>query len=174
MNPIKIVIRPERSQDHAAIRIVNEQAFGGPAEAALVDLLRERDKVTISLVATSNEEIVGHILFSPLSMDPPHPGIQAIGLAPMAVLPDYQNKGIGSQLVNAGVQACRTNGCAFVVVLGHPNYYPRFGFQRASEFGLENEYGADEAFMVLELQPGTLSQVSGLAKYAPEFIEADC
>ena len=81
----------------------------------------------------------------------------------------YSVHGVGSRLIEAGLEACRAAGLPFVVVLGHEGYYPRFGFRRASERGLGNEYGADEAFMVLELRPGSLPSGGGLVRYAPEF-----
>ena len=171
---IKIVIRPEVPEDYDAIRLVNQQAFNGMAEANLVELLRARGKAIVSLVALLEHQIVGHILFSPASIEPPCQGIQIAGLAPMAVLPRYQNRGIGTKLVDFGLQACRERHYDIVVVLGHPNFYLRFGFQRASALGIDNEYGADEAFMVMELRPDVLVQVSGLVRYALEFLEAGC
>ncbi|MFC1483940.1 GNAT family N-acetyltransferase [Candidatus Neomarinimicrobiota bacterium] len=172
MNP-DFEIRPEQSADVAAVRYVNEQAFEGPDEARIVDLLRERRKALISLVAIAGEQVVGHILFSPVTIEPDNDSLRLIGLAPMAVLPGQQRRGIGSALVEAGLQRCRELGFDAVVVLGHPEYYPRFGFTRAGAFGLTNEYEADEAFMVLELRSGCLKGIQGLAKYASEFGEAE-
>jgi putative acetyltransferase len=170
MNP-DFDIRPELPADAAAVRYVNEQAFEGPDEARIVDLLRERGKALISLVAIAGEQVVGHILFSTVTIDPDNDHLRLIGLAPMAVLPDFQQQGIGSALVEAGLQRCRDLGFAAVVVLGHPEYYPHFGFTRASPFGLTNEYEADEAFMVLGLKSGCLMGMQGLVRYAPEFAE---
>ena len=162
-------IRPEQPTDLPAIRRVNEQAFGRPNEAHLVDLLRANGRAAISLVATLGDEIVGHVMFSPISFDPPWPGVRALGLAPVAVLPTCQGWGIGSGLIRAGLAACREAGCELVVVLGDPAFYSRFGFARASGRGLDNEYGVDEPFMMLELTAGPADGARRLVKYAEEF-----
>jgi putative acetyltransferase len=167
-----IEIRAEQPNDRAAIREVHLCAFGGDEEANLVELLRNRKKAVISLVAVSQQRVVGHILFSPISISNAPEDLRAVGLAPLAVVPESQNHGIGTQLTRAGLEACRQRDYDAVVVLGHPGYYPRFGFSRAKDHGLENEYDAPEAFMVMELKPGALQRVSGLVQYAPEFREA--
>lgn len=160
-------VRPEQPGDTEAVARVHEAAFPTTAEARLVALLRGAGKAMVSLVALSEERVVGHILFSPVTIDG-SPMVGA-GLAPVAVLPKCQRRGVGSRLIEAGLDACRAAGVPFVVVLGHPEYYPRFGFRRASERGLGNEYGADEAFRVLELRPGSLPPGGGLVRYASEF-----
>jgi len=168
----KIVVRPEKPEDIPAIRIVNEQAFGSAAEADLVDALRRNGKAIISLVADHEGHVVGHILFSPVTIETNDRELVGVGLAPMAVIPESQNQRIGSMLVEQGVRRCREEGHRFVVVLGHPGYYPRFGFVPASRFGIKSEYDvADEVFMVLELREGALSGCSGAVKYQPEFNE---
>jgi putative acetyltransferase len=164
-----IKIRQEQSKDIIAIREINSRAFDGPGEAALVDLLRSNNKAKISLVALWNERLVGHILFSPVTFDPPNPGLSCVGLAPMAVLPELQNQGIGSYLVKAGINTCQTLKYDAAFVLGHVNFYPRFGFQPASQHNLDCEYDAGPAFMALELKPGVLSQVWGSVIFAAEF-----
>ena len=169
-----MTIRAERAEDVAAIRVVNERAFGGQTEARLVDTLRKANKATVSLVAQQDEQVVGHILFSPVTIANTPAEIRGVGLAPMSVLPEFQNRGIGSRLVRDGLAACQAAGYDIVVVLGHVDYYPRFGFARAKDFGLENEYEAADAFMVLELKEGALKRISGLVKFAPEFHEAGC
>jgi len=167
-----ILIRTEQSDDIAAIRRVNERAFDSPLEASLVDLLRERGKVTLSLVAVHEGQVVGHILFSPVVIEATEQPVAAVGLAPMAVLPEWQNQGIGSQLVRAGLDECRRRGHRAAVVLGHANYYPRFGFVPASRFHIRSEYDVpDEVFLALELQPGALDACAGTASYQPEFNE---
>jgi len=169
-----IETRSERPEDVAAIRHVHEQAFGGPGEARLVELLREADKAAVSLVAVSDGQVVGHILFSPVTIDPEQAGFNGVGLAPVGVLPEFQNRGIGSNLIRAGLEACKRAGHDVVVVLGHTHYYPRFGFSQASAYGLGNEYNADEHFMALELREGALAQARGVVKYQPEFNETGC
>jgi putative acetyltransferase len=169
-----IKIRNERTEDRPAVREVNELAFGRPGEARLVDMLRAAKKAVVSLVALNQTRVVGHILFSPVTVEEGPQDFRGVGLAPMSVLPEFQNQEIGSKLVRAGLDACRREGFNAVVVLGHTRYYPRFGFLRAKDFGLDNEYNATDSFMVLELQPGILERIRGLVKYAPEFRDADC
>jgi len=166
-----VTIRPENLDDAAEIHVVHCAAFPTAAEASLVDRLRAGDQARVSLVAEVDRCVVGHILFSPVSVTTPCACCWGLGLAPLAVLPSRQRCGVGAALVRNGLAVCRREGCAFVVVLGHPGYYTRFGFRRASAGGLKNEYAADEAFMILELQPGSLPPRGGLAKYGPEFAE---
>ncbi len=170
-----IEIRQEVPDDVPAVRNVNEQAFGGTAEAHLVDLLREAKKAVVSLVALDRNRVVGHILFSPITVTQAPANFRGVGLAPMSVLPEFQNQGIGSRLVQDGLEACKRTGYDAVVVLGHSKYYPRFGFSSAKDYGLDNEYNALDSFMVLELKEGVLKTISGLVKYAPEFemLDAD-
>jgi putative acetyltransferase len=167
-----VTIRPEQPKDLAGIRHVNEAAFGQPNEANLVDSLRAHGKVVLSLVAIHDNKIAGHILFSPVTIESEGKTFAAIGLGPMAVLPEYQGTGIGSALIDNSLEQCREAGHSCVVVLGHPEYYPRFGFVPASKFGIKCEYEApDEAFMVIELRKGALQGRSGTVKYQPEFNE---
>jgi putative acetyltransferase len=169
-----IEIRNETPDDYSAVREVNQRAFGGPQEAALVDLLRSANKVLISLVALEHGRVVGHILFSSVTVAVAPENFRGIGLAPMSVLPEFQNKGIGSRLVREGLEACKREGYDAVVVLGHTAFYPRFGFLIAKDRGLDNEYNAADSFMVLELREGVLEKIRGLVKYAPEFSETEC
>jgi putative acetyltransferase len=165
-----IVVRTERTEDRESVRRVNELAFEQPNEADLVDALRANARPFISLVAVVDEQVVGHIFFSPVSIESENGVFTAMGLAPMAVLPEYQNQGIGSQLVREGLKECHRLGHDIVVVLGHANYYPRFGFTPASLKGLRSEYDVpDEVFMVTELVAGALEGRRGLVKYHPEF-----
>jgi len=162
-------VRAERPQDRASVRAVNAAAFETLAEADLVDAVREQAHPLVSLVAELNGEIVGHILFSPVALDG-HPERRILGLAPMAVAPARQRQGIGSALVRAGLERCRELGYGAVVLLGHPAYYPRFGFQPAARFGIGSEYAApDEAFMLLELVPGYLGGASGAVRFHAAF-----
>jgi putative acetyltransferase len=164
-----IVIRPEQPEDIAMIHHVVHQAFGQAAEANLVDSLRRNGKAKISLVAEDNGRVIGHILFSEVSLENELTGI---GLAPLAVSPERQNEGIGSRLTEEGMKLCRESGYPFAVVLGHPDYYPRFGFVPASRFGVKSEYNVrDEVFMAMELKDGSLAGFAGIVKYQPEFNE---
>ena len=165
-----ITIRLEEIEDQKGIRRVNELAFGQAMEADLVDALRTNAHPHISLVAIVEEGIVGHIFFSPVSIESESGTFTAMGLAPMSVLPEFQNQGVGSRLVDEGLKKCREMGHSVVVVLGHPNYYPRFGFIPAHLKGLRSEYDVpDDTFMVLELNENALAGRRGLVKYHPEF-----
>lgn len=163
-------IRLELPDDELSIRDTNEQAFGTPTEARLVDRLRGSPD-SISLVATIGDRVVGHILFTPITIEPAA-RVRVAGLAPMAVRPENQRSGLGSQLVRAGLDHCRQHGYAAVVVVGHPEFYPRFGFMRAGAKGLRCEFPVpDEVFMAVELTTGALADVRGLVRYRPEFSE---
>jgi len=164
-----MLIRTEEDRDWAAVRAVNAAAFETLVEANLVDALRQQAHPVVSLVAEVNETVVGHIMYSPVSLaDYPH--IKIMGLAPMAVAPSHQRKGIGSALVCAGLERCKELGFGAVVVLGHPGFYPRFGFSPSSRFGIACEYEVpEEVFMALELQPGYLRGASGAIRYHAAF-----
>ena len=165
-----VIIRKETTTDIETIRHINEQAFGQKEEAAIIDALRSRGAVTLSLVAISAGHIIGHILFSPVTIETESSSFAAVALAPMAVLPEYQNKGVGSQLVRGGLEKCRLSGHEMVVVLGHPNYYPRFGFVPAKPKGIECEFEVPEdAWMILEIREGALAGRRGTVKFQPEF-----
>jgi putative acetyltransferase len=164
-----MLIRADEPNDFAAVHAVNASAFETLAEANLVDTLRKQAHPIVSLVAADDKTVVGHIMFSPVSLSG-HPGLNMMGLAPMAVAPGHQRKGIGSALVRAGLEQCRQLGCGAVVVLGHPEYYPRFGFLPSARFGIGCEYEVPEdVFMVLELQPRFLHGASGIVKYHAAF-----
>ena len=165
-----LTLRCETPEDIPAIHHIHTAAFGRPNEADLVDALRQHNALTISLVAVQDGRLVGHIALSPVTIASSTAIIAALGLAPMAVLPAYQRQGIGSQLVEAGLTACHHTPYGVVVVLGHPHYYPRFGFVSARPMGIVWEHDApDEAFMVKEIQEGALLQTRGVVKYRPEF-----
>ena len=165
-----LIIHPEKPADIPSLRIVNQLAFEQPQEVGLVDALRATNSILLSLVAVLDEQIVGQALYTPVSIGlPPNPLIGA-GLGPVAVLPAFQRQGIGSQLVTTGNQMLQEAGYPFVVVLGHPTYYPRFGFQPASHFDIHCEWDVpDEAFMFKLLAPLKMTGISGLASYRPEF-----
>ncbi|HSR68253.1 MAG TPA: N-acetyltransferase [Acidobacteriota bacterium] len=162
-------IRYQEEGDREAVRAVNEAAFETAAEADLVERLGEQARPLLSLVAEQEGRVVGHILFTPVSLSG-HPGLRIMGLAPMAVLPGQQRRGIGSALVREGLRECRRLGAVAVVVLGHPRYYPRFGFDPSSRFGIDCEYEVpEEAFMVLELSAGALEGREGTIRYHEAF-----
>ncbi len=163
-------VRAEKPEDIAAIRQVNIAAFGRENEADLVDQLRGVAS-SFGFVAVKSEQVVGHIFFSPVILAGEcSDNLLILGLAPVAVLPDYQRQGIGSLLIESSLKKCDRLGCQAVVVLGHPEYYPRFGFIRATDKGLKCEYPVpDEAFMVLELVEGALTGCTGTVKYRSEF-----
>ena len=165
-----VVLRKERPDDRDAVRRVNQLAFGRDDEADLVDALRRGGHPCISLVAEREDRLVGHILFTPVRIVSESGEFEAIGLAPMSVLPEFQRQGIGKELVASGLETCRVLGHEIVVVLGHPEYYPRFGFEKAAPLGIRWEHEAsEEAFMVLELREGALAGRRGVVHYLPEF-----
>ncbi len=162
-------IRPERADDAAAVSAVNTAAFGRPDEARLVERLRAHARPYLGLVVTVADGIVGHILFTPVPLQGDAPSI-LMALAPMSVRPAWQRRGVGSALVRAGLAACRAAGHDVVLVVGHPDYYPRFGFVRALPLGLTSDPPfPDAAFMVAELTPGALRGRHGIVVYGEEF-----
>ncbi len=168
-----ISIRDEIAADIPAVRIVNERAFGRKAEADIVDAIRGACSEIVSFVAIEKAQVVGHIMFSPVTVDGSavHGGM---GLAPVAVLPEKQRLGIGSQLVRAGIVRLREAGCPFIIVLGHSEYYPRFGFVPASRRGLKSQWEgvSDNVFMALVLNEEVMKDVRGVARYRPELDSA--
>ncbi len=165
-----IAIRLEEPRDIPQIYIVNQLAFGQPGEANLVNALRDSNALTLSMVAESDGEIIGHIACSPVTIESESSNFDALGLGPMAVLPGRQRTGIGSQLMEASLKECEKSRYGLIVVLGHPDFYPRFGFTSASQHEITWEGEApDEAFMVRELKKGALPKVRGIVKYRPEF-----
>lgn len=163
-----VIVRPETPNELSAIRSVNEAAFGQQDEADLVDNLRADNVVLLSLVAEVDRSIVGHILFSRMSIETAGGSIPAAALAPVAVLPEHQRQGIGERLVRAGLNALREQGERIVIVVGHPDYYPRFGFSTEKARVLESPFPA-EAFMAIELSPGALDGVHGKVRYPSAF-----
>ncbi|MEG4531273.1 N-acetyltransferase [Microcoleus sp. D2_18a_D3] len=163
-------IRTEKPEDVEAVRNINIAAFGRENEANLVDRLRGIAS-TFAFVAVQSDRIVGHIFFSPVVVEGKcSRNLSILGLAPVAVLPEYQRQGLGTLMIQQGLEECRRSGFQAVVVLGHPDFYPRFGFLPASRKSLKCEYDVpDEAFMVLELESGALQDCSGTVKYRSEF-----
>jgi len=162
-----IEIREERPDDVAAVRELNRRAFGQDQESNIVDALRANGAALLSLVATLNDRVVGHIMYSPVSVGG---NVKGAALGPMAVIPERQRLGIGSKLIEAGNQNLKNADCPFIIVVGHANYYPRFGFRPASEHGIKCEWDVpDDVFMLLVLDQVKMEGVSGLAKYRDEF-----
>lgn len=167
-----IQIRNVRPEDRAQVRKINELAFETPAEANIVETIHRSCTNILSLVAaTDNGMPVGHAFFSPAVIESGETKIEGMGLAPVAVLPGRQKEGIGSQLIREGLRILRDNGCFFVIVLGHPDYYPRFGFKTASDYGISSEWPGvpDNAFMIHLLDTPASNLISGVAKYREEF-----
>jgi len=167
-----LLIRAESPVDDVVIAEINRLAFGGDDEVQIVARIRRAAGFdpSLSLVAELDGRPVGHTLFSPIHIDAGDRRIPAIALAPMAVLPEHQRQGIGSQMVRAGLDACKRGGHRIVIVLGHAEYYPRFGFEIAAAHGLRCPYPApDEAFMVLGLTADALDDVAGLVVYPAAF-----
>jgi len=168
-----IAVRYETREEVRAIHHVNKRAFSQSNEADLVDALRRTSRLILSLVAIEDHQVVGHAAFSPVAVEGPDTGFTAVGLGPMAVLPSHQRRGVGSRLVEAGLVEIAAQGHEAVFVLGHPEFYPRFGFSPAGRYGIRCEYDVpDEVFMVKELREGALTGRTGIVKYSPEFNDA--
>ena len=172
--PTEIRITEETFQDIEGIRQVNQAAFKGDYEADVIDRLRQNCSEILSLVARAREQVVGHILFSPVHIDQNQGWkLKGMGLGPLAVHPEEQGRGIGSALCREGMQRMSQAGYPFVIVLGHPGYYPRFGFTTASAYGIycSFENVPDEAFMICVLDQKGMQGVKGVAHYRSEFDE---
>jgi putative acetyltransferase len=147
-------------------------AFGQNAEADLVDRLRKSSALTHSLVAEDAGQIVGHLALSPVTIHRDEVDVSALGLAPLAVSPARQRQGIGTRLVSHWLRNIAQGRENLVVVLGHPDYYPRFGFRSAKPYGIFCEYNVpDNVFMVLALRPDALTEIDGVVRYHREFSE---
>jgi putative acetyltransferase len=160
-----IHIRAETQEDHSAVEQIHIAAFRTDAESKVVNAIRANGNAVISLIAVADKKVVGHILFSPVTTHPPTPE-KGLGLAPLAVLPEFHSQGIGSELIRSGLEECQKLGYDYAVVLGAPKYYMRFGFEKAGDYGLQNEYGVDDEFMAVEFRS---LPAGGLVKYSPEF-----
>lgn len=168
---MSIQIRSETDNDKTAVYDVNAAAFATETEAKLVDVLRESSSEYISQVAVEDQNVVGHIMFTPVTLEP-FEDMRLMGLAPMAVSPTLQRGGIGSELVNTGLLRCTESDVGAVAVLGHPQYYPRFGFRPASQWGIKSEYEVpEEVFMMMELSPGYLQGYQGIIRYDAAFAD---
>jgi putative acetyltransferase len=162
-----IKVREEDPDDVAAVRDLNRRAFGQDQESNIVDALRANGAALLSLVATLNDRAVGHIMYSRAVIGG---SVRGAALGPMAVLPEFQRQGIGSKLIEVGNRKLKEAGCPFIIVVGHADYYPRFGFRPASEHGIQCEWDVpDDVFMLLVLDQAKMASVSGSAKYRHEF-----
>ena len=168
-----ISICAEEPGDVAAVRQVNELAFGRSVEADVVDRLRQTctGDDWVSLVAADDGTVVGHILFTPATIQSEQDRVQGMGLAPLAVLPNHQRQGVGSALMEQGLDLLRQRRCPFVIVVGHPSYYPRFGFVPGSAYGLTCQWAQvpDEAFMAIVLDPEKMAGVHGMTRFRDEW-----
>jgi putative acetyltransferase len=170
-----VIIRPETEKDYEKIKRVNDLAFGQKNEGLLVEKLRQTSNYipALSLVAELNNEIVGHILFYPVSVHSSGASYPTLSLGPMAVIPAFQRKGVGRQMVFEGLEIAKSLGHDSVIVIGHPEYYPRFGFRLASKWDIKSTFEVPvEVFMAIELVEGALQGKSGTVEYPKEFEEA--
>jgi putative acetyltransferase len=166
------IIRREQPQDVPAIQQVNIRAFGRDQEASVVDKLRKNCNSILSLVALTNGKVVGHILFSPAVIEGKHGKLVGTGLAPLAVLPEYQRKGIGTQLMQTGISRIKEGGCPYIIVIGHQEYYARFGFEEAGRFGISCEWNVPyDTFMILILDRKAMNGITGVTRYRQEWAE---
>jgi putative acetyltransferase len=168
VNALAAILRLETAGDRSAIRQVNEAAFGTSEEADLIDALRADGVVLASAVAEIDDQIVAHVLFSRMTVETSAGAVSAAALAPMAVTPAYQRRGIGSRLIGYGLDRMREIGERIVLVVGHPAYYPRFGFSSEHARAIDHPF-PPEVFMALELVPGALDGVRGRVQYPRAF-----
>lgn len=176
MDTKQVIIRTEKSGDYKDISRVNDLAFGQKNEGTLVEKLRKKPGFLpgLSLVAELEGKIVGHILFFPIQIVHKEKTFPSLALAPMCVLPEYQNQGIGTRLANEGFAAAKSLGFASVIVLGHENYYPRLGFEQARKWNIRAPFDVpSQYFFALELVPGALNGVSGTVQYPDEFADVE-
>lgn len=170
-----ISIRKEENRDRKLVSLIYKAAFGQPTEADLVEALHKSCPERLAMVAEEHGQVVGHILFTPATINTDNGEIiTGMGLAPIAVTPDLQGQGIGSRLIKVGLSILKEQHCPFVIVLGHPRYYPRFGFAPAEQHNIRCQWPGvpAEAFMILIMKPEVLHQVNGVARYREEFNEA--
>ncbi len=172
--PAGLIIRPELKSDYERITALHDHAFGQIGESRLVEALRRNPLFIrgLSLVALLDGNLVGHILFFPVLIRDGQKVFRSLALAPIAVLPDYQRKGIGSALVNTGIDEAREGKHRSVIVPGHPEFFPGFGFRPAIHYGIRPPFDVPaDLFFAMELIPGGLTGVSGIVEYPPEFSE---
>lgn len=167
-----MIIRTEQEADYSRSEHVHRLAFSRENESALVRAIRSSGEYIpeLSLTAEDGKDIVGHIMFSKAVIDTGEGEVPTLALAPVAVMPQRQNEGIGSLLIREGLKQAELQGFAHAVVLGHPDYYPRFGFRPSTVFGIFSPFPVpEEVFMVMEFKEGSLTGISGTVKYPPSF-----
>lgn len=169
-----ITVREENKSDLIAIKNVNDKAFGQPQEGNVIDKIRASDSRVLSMVAEIDKNVVGHIFYSTAEIAYDNEKIVGMGLAPLAVLPEYQRQGIGKRLINESISILRKRSVPFIIVLGHKDYYPKFGFEIASKYGIKCQWEnvPDEAFMILILDKEKMLNIHGVARYRDEWNEA--
>ncbi|MGV3488941.1 MAG: GNAT family N-acetyltransferase [Tuberibacillus sp.] len=170
------MIRAEKREDIDPISEVHTLAFERVNEAKLVEAIRSSEyfipELSLAAVSGASNEVIGHIMFSEISIKTEEGLLPTIGLSPMAVHPEYQNRGIGSALVREGLKRCKEKGFEHVFVLGHPHFYPKFGFEPSNPKGIRPPFPVpDEVFMVCELKEGSLAPIFGTVEYPPAFNE---
>ena len=171
---MKIIIEAETESDYEQITRLHIEAFNGDSEARLVEKLRKTPEYVsnLSLVAKYNNEIIGHILFYPLKINTGKKRCNSLALAPISVLPNFQHKGVGGRLINEGLEKAQKFGFKSVIVVGHSEYYPRFGFKNASSYGISAPFEIpDNSFFAFELEKNGLKNCSGTIEYPNEFAE---
>lgn len=172
---MNITIRKEEEKDYKQIYEVNKLAFQQEYESKLIEKIRKSENFIpeLSIVAQIDDRIVGHILFSKIKIigDSEY---ESLALAPMAVIPEYQKQGIGGKLIKKGLEVAKELGFDSVIVLGHKDYYPKFGFQKASKWNIKCPFEVpDEAFMAIELTEKALEGKAGTVEYPDEFNEVE-
>ena len=169
-----MIIRKEEERDFVSIKMINDLAFCQSQEGNVINKVRESDTHALSMVAELDDKIVGHIFYSTAIIECNNEMIIGMGLAPMSVLPEYQKQGIGKKLINESLKILKKEAVPFIIVLGHENYYPKFGFEIASKYGIKCQWDGvpDEAFMIMILDEAKMSNVKGVAKYRDEWNEA--
>jgi len=169
LNEVEFPIREELPEDREAIRRINQEAFGGDAEADLVDALRDDGYSEVSMVVTSDGQAIGHILFSRVSIVTEKGTVNALSLAPMAIHPNFRRRGIGTRLLYAGLDRCEKLGHRIVLVLGHPEFYGQFAFSVKLAEQIESPFGGGEAWMAMELVENAMRNVVGRVEFSPPF-----
>jgi putative acetyltransferase len=175
MKEMEIRIRQEIEEDYKRVYEINEMAFGQENESKLIEKIRKGPNFVpeLSLVAEKDNTIVGHILFSKIKIVG-ESEYETLMLAPLAVVPELQKQGIGGKLIKKGIENAIELGFESIIVVGHKDYYPKFGFQKASKWGIQSSIEVpDEAFMAIELTEKALENRAGVVQFPQEFMESE-